>query len=83
MSDSDINILCFFIFQSIAVRNSDRDTFPKNFKFIFKLEDIKLFEYSKNELTNLANSGQPFNFNMLTADTHHIGGYPCSECEDL
>lgn len=20
---------------------------------------------------------------MLTADTHHIGGYPCSECEDL
>ena len=37
-----------------------------------------LFEYAKNELTNLASSGQPFNFNMLTADTHHIGGYPCS-----
>ena len=46
-------------------------------------EDIKLFEFAKTELTNLAGRGQPFNFNMLTADTHHIGGFPCSECEDL
>lgn len=46
-------------------------------------EDIKLFEFAKIELTNLAASGQPFNFNMLTADTHFVGGYPCEECEDL
>lgn len=44
---------------------------------------MKLFEYAKYELTNLAASGQPFNFNMLTADTHFVGGYPCEECEDL
>lgn len=55
----------------------------KDYHVWWGYEDIKLFEYAKNELTNLASSGQPFNFNMLTADTHHIGGYPCSECEDL
>ena len=46
-------------------------------------EDIKLFEYIKNELTRLASFDEPFNFTTLTADTHHIGGYLCSECEDL
>lgn len=45
-------------------------------------EDLKLFEYAKTELTNLAASGQPFNFNMLTADTHFVGGLHCPECED-
>ena len=46
-------------------------------------EDVKLFEYAKNELTSLAANGQPFNFTMLTADTHFTGGYPCQECIDL
>lgn len=46
-------------------------------------EDLKLFEYAKNELTRLSETGQPFNFNMLTADTHFVGGLYCSECEDL
>lgn len=55
----------------------------KDYHVWWGYEDIKLFEYAKNELTNLASSGQPFNFNILTADTHHIGGYPCSECENL
>ena len=55
----------------------------KDYHVWWGYEDIKLFEFAKTELTNLAGRGQPFNFNMLTADTHHIGGYPCSECEDL
>lgn len=55
----------------------------KDYHVWWGYEDIKLFEFAKTELTNLAVRGQPFNFNMLTADTHHIGGYPCSECEDL
>lgn len=55
----------------------------ENYKVWWGYEDLKLFEFAKIELSNLAATGQPFNFNMLTADTHHIGGYPCSECEDL
>ncbi len=46
-------------------------------------EDVKLFEYAKTELTTLANNGQPFNFTMLTADTHFTDGYYCQECIDL
>jgi len=44
MTDNSINILCYFIFKSIAVRNRQYDTFPKNLKFVFNLEDINLFE---------------------------------------
>lgn len=55
----------------------------KDYRVWWGYEDLKLFEYAKNELTRLSETGQPFNFNMLTADTHHIGGYPCIECEDL
>lgn len=55
----------------------------KDYRVWWGYEDLKLFDYAKIELTKLAESGQPFNFNMLTADTHFVGGYPCSECEDL
>lgn len=45
-------------------------------------EDEKLFAYAKEELTRLANEGEPFNFTMLTADTHFPDGYQCNLCED-
>lgn len=45
-------------------------------------EDEKLFEYAKIELTELAASGQPFNFTTLTADTHFEDGYICDDCVD-
>lgn len=31
----------------------------------------------------MASAGQPFNFNMLTADTHFVGGLLCPGCEDF
>ena len=43
-------------------------------------EDCKLFEMAKDEVTRLAAEDEPFNFTMLTVDTHHIGGYVCEEC---
>lgn len=45
-------------------------------------EDEKLFAYAKEELTALAATGEPFNFTMLTADTHFPDGYVCRLCED-
>lgn len=39
-------------------------------------EDEKLFEFSKEKLTTLAAKPEPFNFTMLTADTHFADGYP-------
>lgn len=26
---------------------------------------------------------KPFNFTMLTVDTHHVGGYKCNLCQDI
>ena len=63
-----------------AIKNGWID---KDYRAWWGYEDLKLFEFAKTELTRLASVGQPFNFNMLTADTHFVGGYPCSECEDL
>lgn len=45
-------------------------------------EDEKLFAYAKEELTELAAGEEPFNFTMLTADTHFPSGYVCRLCEN-
>ena len=45
-------------------------------------EDQKLYEYAKSEITRLAQEDKPFNFAMLTVDTHHTGGYKCPLCRD-
>ena len=44
------------------------------------IEDLHLYEYAKQELTEIAKQDQPFAFTMLTVDTHHIGGYTCQYC---
>ncbi len=44
------------------------------------MEDKYLFEYAKQELTKISQGDQPFAFTLLTVDTHHIGGFTCSEC---
>ena len=46
-------------------------------------EDQKLYEYAKEELTRLGESGQLFNFTMLTADTHFPDGYACPDCPEI
>ena len=46
------------------------------------IEDKYLFEHARQELTKISQQEQPFAFTMLTVDTHHIGGYRCSECVD-
>lgn len=44
-------------------------------------EDDKLFEWSKEEITNLASQDKPFNYIMLTADTHFTDGYLSERAE--
>lgn len=45
-------------------------------------EDEKLFEYAKYEIMELASENKPFNFTMLTSDTHFPEGYVCDLCGD-
>lgn len=43
-------------------------------------EDSKLFEYAKEEITNLSKKDKPFNFTLLTANTHTPNGYIENNC---
>lgn len=45
-------------------------------------EDQKLYKFAKEEILEMAKQEEPFNFTMLTVDTHHIGGYLCKQCPD-
>lgn len=46
-------------------------------------EDKILYEIAKDEIRQLADGEEPFNFTMLTVDTHHVDGYLCELCEDV
>lgn len=45
-------------------------------------EDAKLYEYAKEMLIDISDDGKPFNFTMLTADTHFTDGYLDASCEE-
>ena len=45
-------------------------------------EDYKLYEFAKNDLLQLQESDQPFNYTMLTVDTHHNEGWVCKYCQN-
>ena len=55
---------------------------PEDYFEWWGYEDEKLFAYAKAILTELGESGEPFNFTTLTADTHFPDGYACRLCED-
>ncbi|MBQ6477605.1 MAG: LTA synthase family protein [Bacilli bacterium] len=53
---------------------------PKDYHVWWGIEDKKLFEIAKDELTRLDNESKPFNFSILTTDTHFPGGFINKEC---
>lgn len=55
---------------------------PRGYWQWWGMEDKYLYEYAKKELTEISKKDEPFAFTMLTADTHHISGFVCSECSD-
>lgn len=55
---------------------------PEDYKVYWGYEDRKLFEFAKDEATQLASEGQPFDLMLLTVDTHMPKGYQCELCTD-
>lgn len=53
---------------------------PEDYLEFWGYEDQKLFGFAKEELTKLSTKDQPFNFTMLTVDTHFPDGYLCELC---
>lgn len=61
----------------------DKNYIPQDYFAWWGFEDSYLYEIAKQELTELyENSEKPFNFTMLTVDTHHVDGYVCDNCPD-
>lgn len=56
---------------------------PEGYRAWWGFEDKRLFEFAKEELTELAAQDEPFNLTILTADTHFEDGYHCEECPNL
>lgn len=61
---------------------SENGLIPEGYRVFWGFEDKKLFELAKQTLTEEAASGEPFNFTMLTVDTHFEDGCPCGDCPD-
>lgn len=55
---------------------------PEDYHEWWGFEDRRLFAFAKVELKRIAQEGEPFNFTMLTADTHFPDGYVCGLCPD-
>lgn len=53
----------------------DRKLVPPNYFVFWGLEDDKLYEYAKAEMTRLGSGEKPFYFILENADTHPNGGY--------
>lgn len=60
----------------------ERGWLPMDYRVWWGFEDAKLFDVARMELEKLAEQEEPFNFTMLTCDTHFPDGYRCSDCAD-
>ena len=49
--------------------------------FFGDLKIKKVFEFAKEDLTEMAKSNQPFCMELVTIDTHTPDGYICDECK--
>lgn len=59
----------------------DKGYIPKDYFVWWGYEDYKLFDIAKKELTQINILGEPFNYSLLTVDTHFPEGYMCDHCE--
>ena len=55
---------------------------PGDYYVWWGFEDEILYEIAKEELLKLEQNDEPFNFTMLTVDTHFADGYICELCTD-
>lgn len=53
----------------------EKGLIPADYNVWWGYEDDKLYEFAKDELTRLYNTGKPFHLVMETADTHAPEGY--------
>lgn len=57
-----------------------KEIIPFGYYVWWGFEDQILFRWAKEELTKIAEKEEPFNFSLLTVDTHCQDGYVCDLC---
>ncbi len=55
---------------------------PPEYHEYWGMEDEKLYAFARDQLTEIAQNEEPFNFALLTVDTHHPDGYACGLCQN-
>lgn len=63
-------------------RAIEEERIPKGYKVWWGFEDQKLFKWAKEELTTLSHDDRPFNFTVLTVDSHPQDGWVCELCRN-
>lgn len=58
----------------------EENKIPQDYYVYWGFEDKKLIDYAKEKLNMLANEDKPFNFTLLTVDTHFPAGYVDDSC---
>lgn len=69
----------YSVYDYLTAKKTER--IPQDYKVWWGFEDKILYKIAQEQLLTLADSGEPFNFTMLTADTHFTLGYVCDECD--
>jgi len=55
----------------------------EDYKVWWGYEDEKLFSFAKDKLNEISKLNEPFNFTLLTADTHFPDGYIYESCDSI
>ena len=61
----------------------EENIIPDDYYVFWGYEDAILFEYAKEKLTEISKQNEPFNFTLLTVDTHTPDGYLSDFCENF
>lgn len=56
---------------------------PEDYKVFWGFEDSKLVTYAKEKLSEISKNDEPFNFKLLTVDSHFQDGYTDPTCPQL
>lgn len=58
----------------------DEGRIPSDYYVWCSIEDSKIFDTAKEQLLSLSKDNEPFNYTILTTNTHHFDGYQEEDC---
>ena len=61
----------------------DNKYIDKDYHVWWGYEDKKIFSFAKKEILKAAKENKPFNFTILTVDTHFTDGYMDDSCKEM